>query len=165
MLFGKTHNLVSSSPGSYYLKPGGVPIPLVQPPNPMDFGSYADALTWQVRIASVVGAPTSWSLRAKFQVCVPNTSGYQYEFPVWHDLDATQAARCIVEGVGWHTDGNPPPEGGKFGLIASETTPLPVMVQRTIRHFGLRCRLLFDLPMVGGTDPGLRIDVNVTAKG
>lgn len=165
MTFGKTHNLVSSGSAAHYLKPGGVPIPLVQPPNPMDFGSYADELTWQIRVASVVGDPTAYSFRAKFQMCMPNTTGYQYEAPVWYDLGAPQVAKYIVEGEGWYSDGNEPPTGGNFGLIASEPTPLPVGVQRTIRHFGLRCRLLLDLQMTGGTDPGLRVDINVHAKG
>lgn len=165
MTFGKTHNLVSSGLSSYYLKPSGVPVPLVQPPNPMDFGSYADELTWQIRVASVVGAPTAFTFRAKFQVCTPNTSGYQYEFPVWNDLEAKQVERCIIEGESWYSGGNPVPTAGNFGIIATETTPLPMRAQRTIRYFGLRCRVLLDLTMTGGTDPGLRVDINVHAKG
>lgn len=165
MTFGKTHNLVSSGVGTHYLKPTGTPVPLIQPPNPMDFGSYADELTWQIRVASVVGAPTAWSLGAKFQVCTPNTSGNQYQFPEWFDLDELQVQHCIVEGVGWYAAGNTPPTGGAFGTIATQAAALPLRAQRTIRNFGLRCRVALDLQMTGGTDPGLRVDINVHAKG
>ncbi|QNJ57748.1 hypothetical protein KNV22_gp28 [Gordonia phage Love] len=170
-MHGKTHILLSEH---YTIKPSGTPgeflwngkpVDLVQPSNPVDFGSYADELTWILAVQGVTGSPTAWSLGAKFQYCQPNTSGYQYTNSRWFDLQAENVATNVVEGVGFYGGPNSAPVGGAFGVVAKFGDTVPVTVQRTIRNFGLRCRVALDLSISGGTDPGIKVSLTAMAKG
>lgn len=163
-MIGKAHILVASG-ATHLLTTSGVPIPNAQPANVMDFGAYADELTWILGVDAVSGAPTAWSLGVKFQYCLPHTTSWQYENPRWFDLQAENVATNIVEGVGWYSGTHTKPVDGGFGTVADQTDTLPITVQRTVRAFGLRCRVVFDPQFTGGTNPGLKVNLVVVPKG
>lgn len=161
----KAHILLAEGANSPF-KPSGTPHALFQPPHPMEFGAYADEVTWILSVAGVTGAPTAWSLGAKFQYCLPHTTGNQYRNPVWFDLQPENVETNIIEGVGWYGGANAPPVDGGYGIIASNADFTGrVTVQRTIKHTGLLHRVRFDLSMTGGTDPGALVTLVAIPKG
>lgn len=152
----KTHILVSEYQA---IDAAGTSVPLIQPANLMDFGSYARQVTFMVRVAAVTGAPTAWSLGVKFQYGFPSTDGYQYQTPQWADLEALHLTSDIAEGAGWFTGSHPRPTGGEFGVVADQTDTLPIAAKRTLRNFGLRCRVVLEPKFTGGTNPAIKATV------
>ena len=155
---GKTHIFVS--PGQGLLKPAGNPIDLVQPPNRVEFGAYGDEVTWLLRVVSVSGAPTAWSLAARFEYAIEHTgASKQYTSPVWVPYSSLDLTADCREGVGLFGPGQTPPADGGYGVIATEATTLPVAIKRTVRCSTLRHRVAFTLSMTGGTSPGLGVEL------
>lgn len=155
---GKTHILIS--PGQGLLKPSGNPIDLVQPSNRLEFGAYGDEVTWLLRVVSVSGAPTAWSLGARFEYCIEHTGATkQYTAPVWVPYAAIDLAADCREGVGPFGAGQVPGAEGDYGVIATEASTLPVAVKRTMQCSTLRHRMAFSLSMTGGTNPGLSVEL------
>ena len=85
--------------------------------------------------------------------------------PIWFDLQPENIANNVVEKVGWYGAAHTPPVGGASGIIASNGDAFPVCVQRTIRNFGLRVRLMFDPQTTGGTNPLIRAAIWMHGKG
>lgn len=85
-------------------------VELEQPPNRIDW-DWADEVSFILDVQSVQGAPTAWSLGAKFQFCMPDTTGAGYSAERWFDLQDVQIEKCIVEGVDWY---------GRSGTIVSK---------------------------------------------
>lgn len=135
-----------------------------QPANQIDWG-WADEVTFIVDVQSVQGVPTDWSLTGKFQFCMPDTTGAGYSAERWFDLQAEQVSKCIVEGVGWYGGASAAPVGAAVGTIAKLGDTLPLTVQRTIRNFGLRTRILLVPTFTGGTTPTVTCSVMAVAKG
>lgn len=141
------------------------PVPRFFPANQMDF-PHARELTFSVSVASVTGAPTAWSLGVKFQLCQVHTTGTMYSAPRWYDLQAEQMEKLVAEGVGWYGGAHTPPVGGGFGLVADQTDTLPLTVSRTLLlGFGLRARIMTEPLLTGGTNPRIRLSVNLAEKG
>ncbi|VXB74719.1 hypothetical protein [Pseudoclavibacter sp. 8L] len=159
---GKTHILISQSQG--ILRPEGHPIHLVQPPNRVEFAAYGTEVSWLAEIAEVVGTPTAYEIKLKFQTCVETTTGFQYQRPRWVDLDEVSIKSDVVEGVGWHAAGKAAPVGGAAGVIASTGDTLPMVTRRTMRCRDLRHRVAFDLNFTGGTNPGIRLNLFATVR-
>ncbi|WP_328351378.1 hypothetical protein OG976_17745 [Mycobacterium sp. NBC_00419] len=159
--YSKTQILISSSQSDGWgpVRPASAkgPISLAQPGHPMDF-SWAKTLTWALCIEAVTGAPTAWTLFARFQYCLDNTDGYQYTKTQWYDVADESISSDIAEGVGWHGPGLAAP------MAANDTTLLPVFIKRTIRNHPRRVRVLLDPQFTGGTDPGLYLNLQVTPR-
>jgi hypothetical protein len=166
MHYGKPHillNAVGLTGGS------GAGGEVAQPANAMDFSSVEE-LTFQIALTGVTGTPTTWSLSAKFQLCMPHISGNQYVVENWFDLQAEQASKLIVEGVGFYRAAHTPPTGGAAGVIAdnTDTAPspsAPLVVQRTIRYFGHAARVLLAPSFTGGSSPAITTTVVCVEKG
>lgn len=171
---GQYHPLITrgyngSQPAS--LKPVGSNnqyIYTTQPIAPVDLGANSSEVTFIIGCYGATGSPAEWSLGAKFQFCLPHDDGYQYSRDTWFDLDSANVHGCIVEQCGFAGPGKTAPLDGSFGIIADQATTVggtalstnnPVIVQRTIKHFGLRVRVALDLQFTGGTDPGIRVDM------
>lgn len=166
---GQYHPLISrgyngASPSA--LKPvgsAGQYIYPTQPIVPVDLGSNSSEVTFTIGCFGATGSPTAWSLGAKFQFCLPHDDSFQYSKEIWFDLDEANVAGCIVEKAGFNGPGKTAPLNGGFGVIADQssgaTVNSPIIVQRTIKHFGLRVRVALDLQLTGGTDPGIRVDM------
>lgn len=135
-----------------------------QPPNRIDW-DWADEVTFQVDVQSVQGSPTTWSLTAKFQFCMSDTTGAGYSTERWFDLQPEQVQKCIVEGVGWYGGAATAPTGVAAGIIAQNGDTLPITVQRTIRNFGARTRVLLVPTFADGTNPTVTCSVMAVAKG
>jgi hypothetical protein len=129
----------------------------------LDF-SWAEELTFIVTVIGVKGTPTGGTLTAKFQLGTPHSgaatngtnAGFQYSAPVYVDLDSTQKTNLIADGEDWPA------------TIASYNTTFttPVVVQRTIKHFGSMVNLQIDTSgLTGGTNPTFTISVVVVQKG
>lgn len=161
--YSKTQILISSSTtdnhGQGPIRPAGAKgqISLLQPGHPMDF-SWAETLTWVLGVEGVTGSPTEWSLGVRFQYCLDNMDGYQYTKSRWYDLADENIVSDIAEGVGWHGPGLTAP------IVADETSQLPATVKRTVRNHPRRVRVVLDPQFVGGTDPGLYINLQVTPR-
>lgn len=164
MRHGKTHVLISSGSGLVQAATVKGIVPLTAPASRVEFGRY-DELTWIIGVEAVEGAPTAWSLGAKFQYRLDNTGGFIYSQPRWFDLAAENITSDVVEGVGWHGAGITAPTGGAFGVVADNSSTLPATVKRTLRNFPLGVRIVLDPQFTGGTNPGLRVNVTVAAKG
>lgn len=168
MAYAKAHILVAegafADDATRIITAAGDPIANIQPVNPVEFGAEGNEVTFQISVAAVVGSPSAWSLGAKFQYCLPHSTGYQYSAPVWFDLDADNVETNVVEGVGFYGPGQQPPVGGGFGIIADQTSSLRVTVQRTIKHFGRSVRVMLDPQFTGGTNPGLKATVIAIVK-
>lgn len=80
---------------------GSTLVELIQPPNRIDW-DWADEVSFILDVQSVQGSPAAWSLGAKFQFCMPDTTGAGYTAERWFDLQPEQIAKCIVEGVDWY---------------------------------------------------------------
>lgn len=134
---------------------------LALPANPMHFGAYARTVTFMIRVAAVTGQPATCRLRVKFQVGMPTTSGYQYQNPVWHDIDELAIAADVEGGTGWSAFGHTPPTDGGFGVLFDHTdlatrdpANLGLFAKRTISNFGLQVRIVLDWEFSGGnTNP------------
>lgn len=78
-----------------------------------------ERVTYTISVIGTTGtAPTSWELRGRFEHYVPNTIGYQRQFPTWAPLSRSQLESCIDEGIGWGGETDP----SAYGLIASSTS-------------------------------------------
>lgn len=135
-----------------------------QPPNRIDW-DWADEVTFQIDVQSVQGTPTDWALTAKFQFCMSDTTGAGYSTERWFDLQTEQVAQCIVEQIGWYGGASTAPTGAAVGTIAKLGDTLPLTVQRTIRSFGARVRVLLVPTFTGGTSPTVTCSVLAIAKG
>lgn len=173
MTHAKTHILIAEGAvadnAGYVLQANG-PIAAIQPPNPVEFGAYADEVTFIISVAGVTGAPTSWSLGAKFQYCLPHTTGYQYQNPRWFDLQPENVETNVVEGVGWYGGNAQPPADGSYGTLATSAEGIdfaanPRTVKRTVRHFGHYVRVSLNPTFTGGTNPGLLVSMVAIPKG
>lgn len=155
---GKTHILIS--PGQGLLTTAATVVDLVQPSNRLEFGAYGDEVTWVVRVESVSGAPSAWSLGMRFEYAVEHTgSAYQYLTPEWVTYTALDLSADCREGVGWFGPGQTPPGDGAYGIVATEASSLPVTVKRTVKCSTLRHRVRLDPAFTGGTSPGLNIEL------
>lgn len=167
MTQGQYHPLISRTFGAQ--SNSGSPISNIQPTGPIDLGSNSDEVTFILACFGAKGAPTAWSLGAKFQYCLPSDDGYQYQRDVWFDLQPENIETNIVEGVGFYAGAHAKPAGGGFGLIADESdtasSAAPIIVQRTIRHFGMRVRVVLDVQHTGGVTPGVYVDLGYFRKG
>jgi hypothetical protein len=141
------------------------PIPRFQPTNQMEPGTEFDVVTFMVAVMSVAGTPTTWSLGCKFQYCIPHTANSFKTYPVWFDLQPENVTTNVVEGVGWYGAAHTKPVGGASGIIAGSGDTLPIVVQRSIRYFGLRVRLMFDPQTTGGTNPAIKTSIWMHGKG
>lgn len=162
----RTHVLISEEFASG-IRPGGT-TPLVQPPNRVDWASMYDELTWTLSVSGTNGSPTAWELKARFQYRQMHAgTTYRFQTPRWFDLADEQIASHVVEGVGWYGPGQADPVGGAAGVIANQTTDLstPLVVTRTLRHFPEGVRMVLDLSITGGTDPKVKVGLEVTGKG
>lgn len=165
-MFSRTHVLISEKFNGG-IKPGGS-TPLIQPPNWVDWASMYEELTWTLSIEGVTGSPTSWSLGARFQYRQSHSgAAYRFQVPRWYDLADEQIGTHVVEGVGWYGPGQADPVGGAAGVIATQASSLttPIVITRTIRHFPEGVRVALDLAVAGGTDPRVKVGLEVTGKG
>ncbi len=166
---GQYHPLISrgwNGSSGQALRPAGSPNAFVypiQPINPVDLGANSSEVSFVIACFGPQGSPTTWSLGAKFQFCLPHDNSFQHSRELWFDLDAANVAGCIVEQCGFAGPGETAPTDGSFGVVARNgsgaSSSSPVIVQRTIRHFGLRVRVALDLQFTGGTDPGIFVDM------
>lgn len=163
MTYSKTHLLLGSD--TVGIAASDSPIPRFFPPNQMDF-PHAQFLTFTISVTGVSGAPTTWDLNAKFQLCQINTDGLHLSNPVWYDLQTEQVESIVTEGVGWYGGAHTPPVGGAYGLIADETDAFPLTVSRTLAlGFGMRARVLTNPVFTGGASPRILLSVTLTEKG
>lgn len=139
-------------------------IRLEQPPYRMDFG-WCSELTWELRVTGTYGSPSAWSLGVKFQYRQDHTSGYQYTAPTWSDLDDYTISSDVVGGKGWYSGTFTPPTNGDFGIVADNTSTLPLMVKRTLKNFPIGVRVVLDPKFTGGTNPGLKLSLVCYPKG
>lgn len=139
-----------------------------QPCNMPLWGSAHSKVKFDIRITGVTGAPTSWSLGVKFQTLLIHTTGMQFEYPKWIDLDTQTVLSNAIEGPWSSTkrsgDTGAAPVDGGFGVIATEANigSLPIFKTRTITHFGQACRIKLDPFAVGGTTPYLNLTILAT---
>lgn len=153
-----THVLVSPGMGS--VNAAGNPIDNVQPSNYLDFSAYGDEVTWVLRIESVVGAPTAWSLGVRFEYAVEHTgANYGLISPTWVPYSNLDLGADCREGVGWYAGAHPAPADGGFGIVADQTDTLPVTAKRTIKVSTLRHRVSLSPSFTGGTSPGINLDL------
>lgn len=122
------------------------------PGNSVDLG-YAEEVTFIIDVQAINGAPTTASLKAKFQFCLPHVEGEQFVKERWFDLETVQVDNLIVDGADFP---NP---------LADKTTTLPKTIQRTIKGFGYRTRVLLEPSFTGGTSPSFKITSVMIPKG
>lgn len=160
-IISRQHILVSEGND---LKTTLSPVDVNQPPYPVDWTAYKE-LIWTLSVASVAGAPTAWSLGAKFQFAQPHSTGLRYQNPRWYDLQEENVFAHVLEGVGWYGGAHPQPIGGASGLVADQTDTLPITVSRTIVNHPAGVRMVLAPSFTGGTSPALHISLTVTGKG
>jgi hypothetical protein len=135
------------------------------PTNKPDW-SWADEITFVLSLVAINGAPTTWSVGAKLQFLQPHTYNFQFQRPVWFDVQPEQIDNCVVEKCGFYAGAHTAPLDGSFGVIAdnTDTAPsaaAPITVQRTVKNFGQSARVVLNPTHTGGTSP--RFGLSVTA--
>lgn len=166
-------------------------IPLVQPPNRVDWASNYDELTWNLSVLGItdggtIGSPgntlpTAFSIVAHFEYRQMH-AGLTYRFQTgrWLNMHASEVATHIVEGVPWYGPGQTAPvpdsiTGVGDGVICTQatagyngTTGLfanPIVLRRTLRHFPQGVRVnLSGSSFTGGTVPKVLLGLEVTGK-
>jgi len=115
--------------------------------------SWAKELTFQIYVSALTGAPAAAKLEVSWELLIPNTTVYQqFASPVWVPAEAGQLVSLIADGSDF-----PSP-------LCTEVTSLPVVYQRTIKHFGYAARLKMTPTFTGGTTPGWTVSANLIAK-
>lgn len=122
----------------------------IQPEHPFDWG-WATEAKWVLGVESVTGSPTTWSLAAKFEYCVPNLTGGRREEERWFEVDSTTLAVDVAEGINFNT--------------FTQADTLPATQKRTITNFGSYMRLHLYPTFTGGTSPGLYVSLTTETKG
>ncbi|GAA3699233.1 hypothetical protein GCM10022377_10300 [Zhihengliuella alba] len=144
-----THILLSAGYPQTLNTAGTGGVSLVQPPN-NHRQTKVRAVTFTGMLPGLVGAPTGWSLEARFQILQVHTSGYQNSRPEWMDVDAGF--------LGAKVSGATINAAGTVQIASSEAgTAFPHFFAVTIPELHVdSVRLRFYPVFTGGTDPGFK---------
>ncbi|MBS3177764.1 MULTISPECIES: hypothetical protein [unclassified Pseudoclavibacter] len=165
---GATHVIAAATTGDRVrnqgnaLYPDGVLNGLIFPQNHVEFEGRS--VTHMVSIRGVVGAPTTWTLEARFLNIIEHSSGPQFGAPEMVPFSELETANFVAGGVAWGKASTPVANLGKnageYQAIADHTdNPSSgniLRFSRTVENFSLRHKLQFRFTNVtGGTDPSL----------
>jgi hypothetical protein len=191
MTAARTHVLIAENYNNGLLLPANSSIPLIQPPNRVDWASMYDELTWTLTCRGItddgtIGAPantlpTAFALTARFEYRQAHAGvNYRFQTSAWSNMSDDEVMAHIVEGRAWRGPGQPDPipdpiTGIGDGIICNQlttgynaTTGLfanKIVVRRTLRHFpqGVRINML-NSTFTGGTHPRFLAGIEVTGK-
>lgn len=116
------------------------------PVSQFDWG-FSEECRWTIGVESVLGSPTSWTMKPTLQFAVMHTTGQRLTKPRWYDVPTDQVAALTREGEDF-----------------TDMTTAPSAQTRSFAGYGKWMRLALKPTFVGGTDPRLLVALIAETK-